>query len=70
MKKTFLTFSDSNIVGYSWRKYFFLEGEPNPVMHLAPQNDQQMTESSVLCLKLAFRLEWRDQNGQEEVAQS
>ena len=44
--------------------------EPDPAMHLAPQNDQLMSEHRILCLKPAFRLEWRDQNGQDEAAQS
>src|SRR5665213_1356179 len=44
--------------------------EPDPAMHLAPQNDQLMSEHRILCLKPAFRLEWRAQNGQDEAAQS
>jgi hypothetical protein len=44
--------------------------EPDPARHLAAQNDQLMAERSVLCLKPAFRLEWRGQNRQDEPAQS
>jgi hypothetical protein len=44
--------------------------KPDPAMHLAPQNDQLMSEHRILCLKPAFRLEWRDQNGQDEAEQS
>lgn len=39
-------------------------------MHVAPQNDQLMTEHRILCLKPASRLEWRDQTGQNEAVQS
>ena len=38
-------------------------------MYLAPQNDQLMSEHRILCLKSAFRLEWRGQNGQDEAEQ-
>jgi hypothetical protein len=38
-------------------------------MHLPPQYDQLMSERHVLCLKSALRLEWRDQEGQEEAEQ-
>jgi hypothetical protein len=37
--------------------------------HLPPQHDQLMSERHVLCLKSALRLEWRDQEGQEEAEQ-
>ena len=39
-------------------------------MHLAPQNDNRMSEHRILSLKPAFRLEWRGQNGQDEAEQS
>ena len=39
------------------------------VAHLTPQNDQLMSECHVLCLKPALRLEWRDQDGQDEAEQ-
>jgi hypothetical protein len=44
--------------------------QPDPAMHLAPQNDQLMSEHSILSLKSALRLEWRGQNGQDEPEQS
>jgi hypothetical protein len=44
--------------------------ESDPATHFAAQNDQLMAERSVLCLKPAFRLEWRGQNRQDEPAQS
>jgi hypothetical protein len=33
--------------------------EPDPPLHLAPQDDQLMSERCIFCLKPAFRLEWR-----------
>src|SRR5258708_29349702 len=43
--------------------------EPGPAGHLTPQNDQLMSERSILCLKPALRLEWRGQDGQNETEQ-
>jgi hypothetical protein len=40
--------------------------EPDPALHLTPQNDQLMSECCVLGFKLALRLEWRGQDGQYE----
>src|SRR6266404_9622845 len=37
--------------------------------HLPPQYDQLTSERHVLCLKSALRLEWRDQDGQQEAEQ-
>ena len=37
--------------------------EAGPARHLAPQNDQLMSERSILSLKPALRLEWRGQDG-------
>jgi hypothetical protein len=44
--------------------------QPDPALHLTPQNDQLMSENRILCLKSALRLEWRAQNGQDEAEQS
>jgi len=44
-------------------------GEPDPVLHLTPQNNQLMSEGRILCLKPAPRLEWRGQDGQDEAEQ-
>jgi len=44
--------------------------EPDPALHLTPQNDQLMSECHVLCFKPALRLEWRGQDGQDEAEQS
>ncbi len=44
--------------------------QPDPAMHLTPQNDNRMSEHRILSLKPAFRLEWRGQNGQDEAEQS
>jgi hypothetical protein len=41
----------------------------NTTPHLPPQYDQLTSERHVLCLKSALRLEWRDQEGQEEAEQ-
>ncbi|MGA7389554.1 MAG: hypothetical protein WBW99_16735 [Pseudolabrys sp.] len=43
--------------------------EPNAAGHLAPQNDQLMSERRILCLKSALRLEWRSQDGHYETQQ-
>src|SRR5258708_15900503 len=43
--------------------------EPGPAGHLTPQNDQLMSERSILRLKPALRLEWRGQDGQNETEQ-
>src|SRR5258705_2711363 len=40
--------------------------QPWPTAHLAPQNDQLMSEHRVLSFKPALRLEWRGQNPQNE----
>src|ERR1019366_9156512 len=44
--------------------------QPDPALHLTPQNDQLMSENRILCLKSALRLEWQAQNGQDEAEQS
>jgi len=44
-------------------------GEPNPAVHLTPQNDQLMPKCRVLCFKPPLRLEWRGQDGQDEAEQ-
>ena len=43
--------------------------EPDPALHLTPQNDQLMAECHVLGFKPALRLEWRGQDGQDEAEQ-
>jgi hypothetical protein len=43
--------------------------ESSAAVHLAPQNDQLMSERRVLGFKPALRLEWRPQNGQYETKQ-
>jgi hypothetical protein len=43
--------------------------EPGPVGHLAPQNDQLMSECRILGLKPAFRLEWRGEDSQNKANQ-
>jgi hypothetical protein len=40
--------------------------ESGPAGHLAPQNDQLMSERSIPSLKPGVRLEWRGQGGQDE----
>jgi hypothetical protein len=40
--------------------------EPDPALHLTPQNDQLMSERCVLGFKPALRLKWRGQDGQYE----
>jgi hypothetical protein len=55
---------------YSWiknqRSLFVCR---TPALHLAPQNDQLMSENRILCLKSAPRLEWRGQDGHYEIQQ-
>jgi hypothetical protein len=43
--------------------------EPDPALHLTPQNDQLMSERRALGFKPALRLEWRGQDGQDEAEQ-
>ena len=43
--------------------------EPDPPLHLAPQDDQLMSERCIFCLKPALRLEWRGQDGQHKTQQ-
>ena len=43
--------------------------EPSQALHLTSQNDQLMSERSILRLKSALRLEWRCQNGKDEKQQ-
>jgi hypothetical protein len=43
--------------------------ELDATAHHPLRHNQLMTERSVLCLKSALRLEWRDQEGQEEAEQ-
>jgi len=43
--------------------------EPDPPLHLAPQDDQLMSERCIFCLKSALRLEWRGQDGKYETQQ-
>jgi hypothetical protein len=59
-----------------WKPAIQLDQEPAVVVrqldaapHLAPQNDQLMSERRILCYKPALRLEWRGQEGQYEVQQ-
>jgi hypothetical protein len=40
--------------------------EPDTAAHLPPQNDELTSERSVLRLKSALRLEWRDKQGHAE----
>jgi hypothetical protein len=48
---------------YIWREEPAISvREPGPAGHLAPQNDQLMSERSILSLKPALRLEWRGQH--------
>ena len=39
--------------------------EPDPPLHLAPQDDQLMSERRILCFKTALRLEWRGHENKE-----
>src|SRR5450759_4319846 len=43
--------------------------EPDPALHLTPQNDQLMSKRRILGLKPTLRLEWRGQDGQYETQQ-
>jgi hypothetical protein len=43
--------------------------EVNTTTHLLPQYDQLMSQRHILRLKSALRLEWRDQEDQEEAEQ-
>jgi hypothetical protein len=43
--------------------------QPDPAMHLTPQNNQLMSEQRILGFKPALRLEWRGQDGQYETYQ-
>jgi len=40
--------------------------ETDPAAHLTPQHDHLMPQRDILRLKLAFRFEWRSQDGQEQ----
>jgi hypothetical protein len=42
-------------------------GKADATSDLAPQNNQLISERGVLCLKPDLRLEWRDQDGQENI---
>ena len=43
--------------------------KPGPAGPLAPENDQLMSERSILSLKPALRLEWRGRHGQNKATQ-
>ena len=43
--------------------------KPGSPRHLTPQNNQLMSECRILCFKPTPRLEWRDQDGQDEAEQ-
>jgi hypothetical protein len=43
--------------------------EPDSAPHLAPQDDQLMAESRILCFKPSLGLEGRGQDGQNEAEQ-
>jgi hypothetical protein len=43
--------------------------EPDPALHLTPQNNQLMSEYRIPYFKPAPRLEWRGQDGQGEAEQ-
>src|SRR5258706_14055821 len=43
--------------------------EPSPALQLTTQDDQLMSENSILGLKPALRLEWRGKDGQNETEQ-
>jgi hypothetical protein len=51
------------------RGYDFREGQPDATAHPSLQHNQLMSECRVLCLKSAFRLERRGEQGQEEAEQ-
>ena len=40
-------------------------GEPDPPLHLTPQDDQLMSERRILCFKPALRLAWRGHENKE-----
>ena len=42
--------------------------QPDPALHLTPQNDQLMAENRVFCLKPGLRLEWRGQTARTKRA--
>jgi hypothetical protein len=59
-----------------WKPSIHLDEEPavvvgklGPTPHLAPQDDQLMSEHRILRLKPALRLERRDQHGQNKPIQ-
>jgi hypothetical protein len=39
--------------------------EPEPPLHLTPQDDQLMSERRILCFKPALRLAWRGHENKE-----
>jgi hypothetical protein len=39
--------------------------EPDPALHLTPQDDQLMSERRILCLKPTLRLEWRSHESKQ-----
>jgi hypothetical protein len=39
--------------------------EPDPPLHLTPQDDQLMSERRILCFKPALRLAWRGHENKE-----
>ena len=39
--------------------------EPDPPVHLTPQDDQLMSERCILCFKPALRLDWRGHESKE-----
>jgi hypothetical protein len=41
--------------------------QPDPALNPTPQYDQLPSERCILSLKPALRLEWRGQDGQDEV---
>jgi len=43
--------------------------QPDPALHLTPQNNQLMAERHILGFKPALRLEWRGQDGGYETPQ-
>jgi hypothetical protein len=44
--------------------------QPDPAMHLTPQNNQLTAKRRILSFKPALRLKRRGQNGQDEADQS
>jgi hypothetical protein len=51
------------------KEHAIVVGEPDPALHLTPQNDQLMSECRVLCFEPDLRLGWRGQDGQDEAEQ-